>query len=283
MFDMYKVKRLFKKAFTPVTIMLVPHSKTRPLNFKIPFIGIFASIILCIFGTVYILSVAVNTFEYYEMKETLNYYSQQFMELRSTISSLKKAEIEFKRLFSLESKEKVIENMDTSDSGSLDMENVKQQINKSVETIVEIKDYLHIQKDIFIATPKGMPVDGDISSPFGNRRNPRNGLDDYHTGVDISSHPGNPVMATADGIVSYAGWSGGSGNLVVLEHGHGFSTFYAHNRMNAVKVGQKVKRGATIGYVGSTGYSTGPHVHYEIWKDGRPVNPKSYIKRRPNV
>lgn len=283
MFDMYKARRFFKKAFTPVTIMLVPHSKTRPLNFKIPFAGIFVSIILCIFGTVYILSVAVNTFEYYKMKETLNYYSEQFTELRSTISALKKAEIEFKRLFSLESKEKVIENMDTSDSGSLDMDNLKQQITKSVETVVEIKDYLHIQKDIFIATPKGMPVDGDISSPFGNRRSPRNGLDEFHAGVDISSHPGNPVVATADGIVSYAGWSGGSGNLVVLEHGHGFSTLYAHNRMNAVKVGQKVKSGTTIGYVGSTGYSTGPHVHYEIWKNGRPVNPKNYINRRSNV
>ncbi len=283
MFDMYKAKRVFKKVFTPVTIMLVPHSKTKPLNFKIPFIGIFASITLCVFGTIYILSVAVNTFEYYKMKETLNYYSKQFLELRSTISDLKKAEVEFKRLFSLDSKEKVLENMDTSDSGSLDMDNLKQQINKSLETIVEIKDYLNIQRDIFIATPRGMPVDGEFSSPFGKRKSPRNGLDDYHTGVDVSSPLGNPVVATADGIVSYSGWSGGSGNLVVLEHGHGFSTFYAHNRMNAVRVGQKIKRGQTIAHVGSTGYSTGPHVHYEIWKDGRPVNPMRYIKGRPNV
>jgi len=279
-FDIHKIKGICKKAFTPVTIMLVPHSKTRPINFKIPFIGILTSIILCCFGVVYVLSIAVDTFEYYRMKDNLDYYSQQFTELKSTISSLKKAESEFKRLFSLGSKEKVLENMNASDSGSLDMENLKQQIKITVETVGEIKDYLHIQGDIYIATPRGMPVGGDISSYYGKRQNPRTGGDDFHTGIDISTNPGDPVRATADGIVSFSGWNGGSGNLVVLEHGHGFSTFYAHNRALAVKVGQKVKKGDVIGYVGSTGYSTGPHVHYEIWKEGKPVDPIGYVKGR---
>jgi murein DD-endopeptidase MepM/ murein hydrolase activator NlpD len=279
-FDIHKIKGICKKAFTPVTIMLVPHSKTRPINFKIPFIGILTSIILCCFGVVYVLSIAVDTFEYYRMKDNLDYYSQQFTELKSTISSLKKAESEFKRLFSLGSKEKVLENMNASDSGSLDMENLKQQIKITVETVGEIKDYLHIQGDIYIATPRGMPVGGDISSYYGKRQNPRTGGDDFHTGIDISTNPGDPVRATADGIVSFSGWNGGSGNLVVLEHGHGFSTFYAHNRALAVKVGQKVKKGDVIGYVGSTGYSTGPHVHYEIWKEGKPVDPIGYAKGR---
>ncbi len=280
MFDIHKIKRIFKKAFTPITIMLVPHSKTKPLNFKIPFIGILTSIILCGFGLFYVLSIAVDTFEYYRMKDKLNYYSQQFIELKSTISALKKAEIEFKKLFSLDSKEKVFENMNTSDSGSLDMENLKQQIRKTIETVGDIKDYLHIQKDIFLATPKGFPVNGNISSNFGKRENPRSGEDDFHTGIDISTNPGNPVRATADGIVSFSGWNGGSGNLVVLEHGQGFSTFYAHNRTNAVKVGQKIKRGDIIGHVGSTGFSTGPHVHYEIWKNSKPVDPITFMKRR---
>lgn len=280
MFDIHKIKGIFKKAFTPITIMLVPHSKTRPINLKIPFIGILTSIILCCFGVVYVLSIAVDTFEYYRMKDNLDYYSQQFTELKSTISSLKKAESEFKRLFSLGSKEKVLENMNASDSGSLDMENLKQQIKKTIETVGEIKDYLHLQRDIYIATPRGMPVGGDISSYYGKRQNPRNGGDDFHTGIDISTNPGDPVRATADGIVSFSGWNGGSGNLVVLEHGHGFSTFYAHNRALAVKVGQKVKKGDVIGHVGSTGYSTGPHVHYEIWKEGKPVDPIGYAKGR---
>jgi len=276
--DIHKIKVFLKKAFTPVTIMLIPHSKTRPVNFKVPFIGMFTTIVLCCFGIVYVLSIAVDTFEYYRMKDKLNYYSQQFLELNKTMTALKKAENEFKRLFSLKSREKVLENLDTSDSGSIDMENLKHQIKSTVESVGEIKDYLRTQRDIYVATPKGSPVVGMISSHYGQREHPRSGEENFHSGIDISSSPGNPVKATADGIVSFSGWSGGSGNLVVLEHGHGFSTFYAHNRSIPVKVAKKVKRGDIIGYVGSTGYSTGPHVHYEIWKDGKPIDPVNYLK-----
>jgi murein DD-endopeptidase MepM/ murein hydrolase activator NlpD len=280
MFDMHKVKRFVKKAFTPITIMIVPHSKTSPINVKVPFIGIFTSLILCCFGIVYVISIAVNTLEYYKTKEKLNYYTQQFTELNATISALKKAEHEFKRLFSLGSKEKVLENVDTSDSGSIDMETLKQQIRVTIESVGEIREYLKTERDTYVATPKGFPVGGDISSPYGHRQHPRSGRADFHSGIDISTSPGNPVKATADGIVSFAGWSGGSGNLLVLEHGHGFSTFYAHNRKLTVRVGEKVKRGDVIANAGSTGNSTGPHVHYEIWKDGRPVNPRTYLKGR---
>ena len=214
------------------------------------------------------------------MKDKLGYYSEQFSEMRATILSLKEAEAEFKRLFSLGSKEKVLENMDTSDRGSIDMENLKKQINISISTVGEIRDYLHVQRDLYVSTPQGLPVRGHISSSYGGRVSPIDGGREFHSGVDISAEPGKPVHATADGIVSFSGWSGGNGKLVVLEHGHGFSTFYAHNRMILVKVGQKVKRGDVISYVGSTGSSTGPHVHYEIWKNGRHVNPREYIKRR---
>jgi murein DD-endopeptidase MepM/ murein hydrolase activator NlpD len=277
---MYIIKNFLKKAFTPVTIMLIPHSNKKPLNLKIPSIGILVSIVLWCIGTVYVFSVAVNAFEYQAMKKKLNYYSSQFLEWEGTMSALKNTEREFKRLFSLGSKEKVLENIDTSYSGSIDMENLKQEIEKSMITVSEIKNYLNLQKDLYSATPKGIPAEGSISSPYGERENPKSGVDEFHTGLDISAHSGNPVRATADGIVSFSGWNGGNGNLVVLEHGFGFSTFYAHNRMNAVKVGQKVKRGDVIGYVGSTGSSTGPHVHYEIWKNGNPVNPNNFTEGR---
>ena len=197
---------------------------------------------------------------------------------RSSINALKRAEDEFTRLFSLESKEKVLENLDVSDSGAIDMENIKQQVRKTNETVGEIKEYLHIQRDIYFATPKGYPVKGRISSSYGRRVHPRSGRRDFHSGIDLSARPGSKVQATAEGIVSYSGWSGGSGNLIVLEHGHGFSTVYAHNRSNLVKVGQKVQRNDVIAYVGSTGNSTGPHVHYEIWKKGKHINPYKYLK-----
>lgn len=278
MFDIHKLKGYIKKVFTPITIMLIPHSKTNPINFKVPFIGIFSSIVLCCFGIVYVISIAVSTVEYYKMKNKLNYYSQQFSEVNTTISSLRRSESEFKRLFSLGSKEKVLENVKVSDSGSLDIENLKNQIANSIETIGEIKEYLNVQRDLYLSTPKGYPVRAGISSPFGMREHPKSGADNFHTGIDLSTPPGNPVRATADGIVSFSGRNGGSGNLVVLEHGHGYSTLYAHNSRLSVKVGQKVKRGDVLSYSGSTGNSTGPHLHYEIWKDSRPVNPRNYLK-----
>ena len=148
--------------------------------------------------------------------------------------------------------------MDTSDNGALDMEALKLQIRKTMETVGDIREYLSQQRDLYMATPKGWPIAGNVTSQYGKRQHPRTGEEDFHAGIDISAAPGNPVTATADGIVSFAGWNGGSGNLVVLEHGFGFSTFYAHNKMLAVKVGQRIKKGGIISYVGSTGNSTGP-------------------------
>ncbi|MDI6763489.1 MAG: M23 family metallopeptidase [Thermodesulfobacteriota bacterium] len=150
----------------------------------------------------------------------------------------------------------------------------------TMETVGEMRDYLSQQRDLYRSTPRGWPVDGRITSPYGRREHPKSGDDEFHGGVDISTVPGMPVRATADGIVSFSGWSGGSGNLVVIEHGFRFSTFYAHNKMVNVKVGQKVKRGDIISYTGSTGNSTGPHLHYEVWREGHPVNPGSYLEGR---
>ncbi len=263
-----------------MTIMLIPHSNQRSINLKIPSIGVFLSVALWLVGTLYVFSVAVDALEYHRMKQRLSYYSAQFLELKSTISSLKEAEAQFSRLFSFKTKEQVLKNIDTSDSGSIDMENLKNQIKISMESIGEIKDYLSQQKNIYLSTPIGWPVAGHITSWFGERSDPRSGEPKFHSGLDIGAEPGSPVKATADGIVSFAGWSGGGGNLVVIEHGFGYSTYYAHNRMLAVKAGQKVKRGEIVSYVGSTGNSTGPHVHYEVWKEGRATDPEKFLRGR---
>ena len=278
MFKFQKIIQLWKRVFTPITILLIPHSKNRPLNFQVPFIGIFLTLLLSISGFIYIFTMVVNTFEYYQMREKLNYYSEQFLELHSTISSLKKAEYDFRKLFSLGSKEKVLENVvDASDSGSIEIEELRKQIGKTVKTVREIKDYLHIQRDIYKATPRGLPVVGHISSDYGNRIHPITGKREFHSGVDISTTLGSCVRSTADGIVIFSGRSAGSGNLIVIEHGRDFSTVYAHNKKNIVKVGQTVRRGDIIGYAGSTGNSTGPHVHYEVWKYGKHINPDKFI------
>jgi murein DD-endopeptidase MepM/ murein hydrolase activator NlpD len=277
---MQKIKLLIKKAFTPITIMFIPHTDRKALQVKIPSVGIFASVILWFIGMVYVFSVAVDAFEYNRMKQSLNYYSGQFSEMRKTMTSLQNAEAEFRRIFSFKTKERVLENIDTSDNGSIDMENLKEQIKLTMESVGEIKDYLSQQRNLYVSTPKGWPVVGQVSSPYGYREHPKTGARDFHSGMDIAADPGLPVKATADGIVSFAGWSGGSGNLVALEHGFGYSTFFAHNKLVVVKVGQKVKRGDILSYVGSTGNSTGPHLHYEVWKDGKSLDPITFIEGR---
>jgi murein DD-endopeptidase MepM/ murein hydrolase activator NlpD len=277
---MRRMKRLLKRLFTPVSIMLIPHSGGRTYRFRVPSIGILASAAMLVAVIAYSYTVSVRAAEYRRMKEKLDYYSSQFMDLKSTISALKLAENDFRRLFSLNSKEEVLENLNATDSGALDMEVLKQQIKETIDSVGEIKDYLSQQRDLYLSTPVGWPVDGRITSGFGKRIHPIRGGNDFHTGIDISTKPGTPIHASADGIITFSGWSGANGNLVAIEHGFGYSTFYAHCKKSVVNVGQVVKRGDVIAYVGSTGSSTGPHLHYEIWKEGKIMNPKPFITGR---
>ena len=119
----------------------------------------------------------------------------------------------------------------------------------------------------------GLPVSGRITSRFGYRIHPITGAYSLHTGVDIACPTGTPVHAAAAGEVILAGWMGAYGNAVVIDHGGGVSTLYGHNSSLLVRVGERVAKGQVIARSGSTGWSTGPHVHFERRKDGRPVNP----------
>ena len=122
--------------------------------------------------------------------------------------------------------------------------------------------------------PSIWPTTGVVSSPYGLRW----GGTDFHPGMDIANDMGTPIVATADGVVEYAGWnSGGYGNMVDINHGNGIMTRYGHASQVVVSTGQQVKRGQLIAYMGSTGFSTGPHVHYEVHVNGNRVNPISYL------
>jgi murein DD-endopeptidase MepM/ murein hydrolase activator NlpD len=120
-----------------------------------------------------------------------------------------------------------------------------------------------------------LPVSGQITSRFGNRFHPILGRARFHKGVDLRATAGTPIVAAADGRVVSAGWHGGYGNQVAILHAGGIETTYGHMSRFAAAAGQMVRRGQVIGYVGSTGLSTGPHLHYEVLKNGRPVNPLS--------
>ncbi|MGO9210056.1 MAG: M23 family metallopeptidase [Terriglobales bacterium] len=128
------------------------------------------------------------------------------------------------------------------------------------------------------AAPTMWPVEGPVTGSFGERIDPFNGEGAFHTGVDISTAYGQSVIAPADGVVVFAAENGGYGQLLILEHGHGISTRYGHLAGFATAVGQSVRRGDVIGYVGRSGRSTGPHLHYEVRIQDVPVNPHKYLR-----
>jgi len=128
----------------------------------------------------------------------------------------------------------------------------------------------------------GRPVEkGWVSSPFGYRNDPFTGERTMHDGVDVAGKEGSNVIAVAGGVVTYTGERSGYGHMVEISHGDGFVTRYAHNKQNLVEPGDVVRKGEPVGLMGTSGRSTGAHVHFEVYKHGRPVDPSSYISRTP--
>jgi hypothetical protein len=128
------------------------------------------------------------------------------------------------------------------------------------------------------SAPNLWPVEGPVTGSFGERIDPFNGEGAFHAGIDIGAIFGQPVIAPADGVVEFADFMGGYGRAIILDHGHGMSTRYGHLKSFACFPGQHVHRGDTIGYVGDSGRSTGPHLHYEVRINDVPVNPHKYLR-----
>jgi murein DD-endopeptidase MepM/ murein hydrolase activator NlpD len=147
-------------------------------------------------------------------------------------------------------------------------------VNQS-QGFVSLFNFLKDQQNLLASAVR--PCQGWTTSRFGYRKSPFTGRREFHKGYDIANRKGTPIIATADGVVSYAGPKGLLGNMVMIDHGHGMVTRFGHTYKIVVKRGQTVKRGDTIALMGNTGRSTGPHVHYEVHLNGIPVNPEKYI------
>jgi murein DD-endopeptidase MepM/ murein hydrolase activator NlpD len=137
---------------------------------------------------------------------------------------------------------------------------------------------LMARERMIAALPSLNPVDGSVSAGFGWRVNP---WPEFHKGVDLAADYGTPVHAAADGVVRSAGWEGGFGNLVDVDHENGYHTWYAHLSRFAVTAGQRVRKGETIAYVGATGDATGPHLHYQVMLGGQAIDPYPYLNGVP--
>jgi murein DD-endopeptidase MepM/ murein hydrolase activator NlpD len=158
-----------------------------------------------------------------------------------------------------------------------DVERLQSEAISREESLSELEKLLHTKKEMLTHTPSVWPVMGWVTSGFGFRTNPFTGLTQMHEGLDISNRVGTPVVATAEGIISDTGNDWVHGKILVISHGFGMTTRYSHLSKVMVRVGQKVKRGDKVAEVGTTGRTTGPHLHYEVRLNGIPVNPMRYI------
>lgn len=166
-------------------------------------------------------------------------------------------------------------------AATYERETAERAYNELIETSRQIEQMIRrIQSGAKVGGSTGAmlwPAEGPITSPFGWRTHPIFGTQRLHTGIDIGADYGDTVVAADGGVVIEADWLGGYGNAVIIDHGNGISTLYAHNSQLLVSEGQSVTKGQTISRVGTTGYSTGPHLHFEVRQNGTPVNPLDYL------
>ena len=168
------------------------------------------------------------------------------------------------------------------------MSGIRSESSRRLASFQEIAWYITNQRSVLRSTPDIWPTTGRITSSFGYRFSPVGGAaaehsSQFHEGVDIANSPDTPIVAAADGVVRYAGWSSGYGMMVLVDHGLSFTSAYGHTSKVTVKVGERVERGQLIAYMGTTGRSTGHHLHYEVWRHGKPVNPMKYLRGRPGA
>jgi murein DD-endopeptidase MepM/ murein hydrolase activator NlpD len=147
-----------------------------------------------------------------------------------------------------------------------------------LRSVSGFKRNYYSQRFHFNSRPAMWPVNGRLMDGFGSRIDPFSGEGAHHTGADVVAPTGSPVWATGDGVVTMAEWSGGYGRLVIIDHGNGIHTYYAHLSKISVLPGQEIRQGEVVGLVGSSGRVTAPHLHYEVRLGSTPVNPMAYLK-----
>ncbi len=159
------------------------------------------------------------------------------------------------------------------------LDELQAKFNDSGEQLSVLEAMMYNQQLQLAALPTGRPSPGYITSGFGTRADPFTGGRAHHLGIDFNANTGDPVLSAAGGVVIYAGIKSGYGNVVEVDHGNGYSTLYGHNSRLVVRVGDIVRAGQQLARAGSTGRSTGPHVHFEVHVNGRPVNPRKFLDK----
>lgn len=280
-------------------ILVLAHSlHGRLRRIHIPYHFLYGIVLLAIFGAFSMMGLVSS---YARMAWKVAGYNALLREtdsLRTRYQSLQKRESQTKEqlasLQMLASQVSVAYGFKKQVEGSADISSESRLAPSMPESLQEydfLRDhiYAHVNRmpGIFAASeetgiqPGMWPVEGRLLSSFGQRNDPFSGEGAYHAGVDIAAPSGTPVQATASGTVTQLGGINGYGKLVIVDHGNGYETYYAHLSQIDVIEGQQIRRGETIGEVGSTGRATGPHLHYEVRLNNVPVNPYRFLARTP--
>lgn len=260
-------------------------------------IAIILAITLCISGASVVSNIALQAKrtklkdfkeENDVLKERLELFSTKSQELEERLSNIERLELNLESITKVTADSSKEEGKGGPEevsfkelSSSLDLaewlDGLELQINEQEKRFLKIKKVFEKNRTSLLSTPLIWPVEGRITSAYGWRKSPFTGKREFHKGIDIANHFYTPIKATVDGKVVFTGRRQGYGLSVIVNHRCGYRTVYGHLSMIKVQAGNRVKRGEVIGLLGSTGRSTGPHLHYEILVNKRHVNPWKFL------
>jgi murein DD-endopeptidase MepM/ murein hydrolase activator NlpD len=299
------------------TLLIIPHKKkdsvkkflATPIHFRI--VSVVSVVLFCFFGycAVDYLTIKLEQMELANLRQLASTQQEQIDTLQDKISffdrqlaDLKQIDEKIRNMASeltgksrkpsrkedAKSREQVLGiggPMPADEAGRDKLTGLNRRMDRLLEdasarerSLAELQEYLRAQRSIAAVTPSILPVAGWVTSEFGRRTNPFGGRGEFHTALDIATKLGAPIQAPADGIVANVEKRPDMGLMIQIEHGRGIMTLYAHLFRAAVSKGQVVKNGEVIGYVGNSGRSTGPHLHYAVSLNGVYVNPRKYLR-----
>ena len=299
--------RFLKNVAKPVSVFIIPHNGMPSLRFNLPVL------LLLVFGaawtsmTIWAGYIAGRHFDYYVTKADnkilrtkMAYASEQVEKGMAYLEMTKRTDNQLRKVLGMDpaafEAEQGLggpEKTDLADFRRLlnakaseikeatlnnSIQKMQEESRRRLASYNEVTLYLADRHNGARATPSIWPAEGRVTSPFGYRIAPLRLASEYHSGIDIANEAGTPIYAAADGVIRHSGWAQGYGMCALVDHGFGYSTLYGHMSEILAKEGTVVRRGQVIGRMGSTGTSTGNHLHYEVWTGGLPRDPMKYLQ-----
>jgi len=309
-----KLRHLANALGRRITVLVIPHTELRPWRLQFSAAFILFSLVLWSGVTIWAGYLAGRHVDYWVtkadnkvMRTKMAYLAGEVDKSREVLDMVRTTDKQLRVLLSMSNRQEILESDGVGGPTTADRLDLKAMLSgraadikqaalhrrisslrdetyKRLASFQEISWYISNQRSLYQATPNMWPTSGQITSPFGYRFAPMQRVDgelgEYHQGIDIANVPDTLIYATADGTVRLAGWSHGYGQMILVDHGFGISTLFGHTSKSLVKTGDHVARGQVIAYMGTTGRSTGAHLHYEVLNHGKPINPLRYLKVR---